>query len=191
MQFYYGIKLIKEVKLCQEVTEQARMEKGQKQEEVKVHAKMTANPAKTEKTGKRETRKKGGKEMTMAEARDVAKAEMPEQFNSKKRRYNMPGFDGTGPLGDGPYTGRGLGNCRPGQAWTPRFGGRGRGFRGRGPGMGRFNRNLNRGFARFGAGYPIQAESREDEMAILRQEAENLRNHLGRIEARIAEIENS
>ena len=35
----------------------------------------------------------------------------------------MPGFDGTGPMGTGPF-GRGLGPCGGGQAW-----GRGRGFR--------------------------------------------------------------
>lgn len=40
----------------------------------------------------------------------------------------MPGFDRTGPLGEGPMTGRGLGYCGGRVGW-PRFGG-GRGFGG-------------------------------------------------------------
>jgi len=60
----------------------------------------------------------------------------------------MPNRDGTGPLGQGPGTGRGLGRCRGGarrngpgvgQGGPPRGGGRGRCFgggRGRGYGAG-------------------------------------------------------
>jgi hypothetical protein len=70
----------------------------------------------------------------------------------------MPGFDATGPAGEGPRTGRGLGRCGPGEpdprdsargapqdakrlgmAWRRGWGGgrgRGRGF-GRGAGWGR------------------------------------------------------
>jgi len=62
----------------------------------------------------------------------------------------MPGFDGTGPTGQGPRTGRGLGNCTP-QPNTPRRSpilgslgqrlGLGRGLgRGRGRGAGRGRR---------------------------------------------------
>ena len=52
----------------------------------------------------------------------------------------MPNQDGTGPQGQGPRTGRGLGACQDGNA-QPRPGagrnlGRGRGL-GRGPGLGR------------------------------------------------------
>lgn len=36
----------------------------------------------------------------------------------------MPGGDGTGPLGQGPLTGRGLGPCGRGLAVRRRFGGR-------------------------------------------------------------------
>jgi predicted Fe-Mo cluster-binding NifX family protein len=55
----------------------------------------------------------------------------------------MPGGDGTGPMGDGPKTGRGRGGCKPGQgtgqgAGRGRGGGAGRGAgRGRGAGAGR------------------------------------------------------
>ncbi|MFH1253937.1 MAG: DUF5320 domain-containing protein [bacterium] len=45
----------------------------------------------------------------------------------------MPGFDGTGPTGQGPRTGRGMGNCNQVQSQDC---GRGQGF-GRGSGMGR------------------------------------------------------
>ena len=45
----------------------------------------------------------------------------------------MPRFDGTGPQGQGPRTGRGMGFCAPGFG---RFGGLGRGW-GRGFGAGR------------------------------------------------------
>ncbi|NMA93143.1 MAG: DUF5320 domain-containing protein [Clostridiales bacterium] len=57
----------------------------------------------------------------------------------------MPRMDGTGPMGEGPKTGRGMGSCE-GEA-TPRYGigrGRGRGFGSRcGRGLGR-GRGLNR-----------------------------------------------
>jgi len=59
----------------------------------------------------------------------------------------MPGYDGTGPLGQGPMTGRGMGLCAGGDRYNkPGFFGRwfgrrfgfGRGFRaGRGMGFGR------------------------------------------------------
>ena len=74
----------------------------------------------------------------------------------------MPGFDGTGPAGMGPMTGRGLGYCYnypgaygPGPIpypgyWVPGYG---RGFvRGRGFGRGRgFRRGFRPGFG-FGYG---------------------------------------
>ncbi len=53
----------------------------------------------------------------------------------------MPFGDGTGPLGQGPMTGRGLGYCG-GYGAPGRFRGYGRGF-----GMGRgFGRGMGRGF---------------------------------------------
>ncbi len=42
-----------------------------------------------------------------------------------KKGNNMPRFDGTGPDGRGPITGRGMGNCAEGAG---RFGRRGRGM---------------------------------------------------------------
>jgi len=70
----------------------------------------------------------------------------------------MPGFDGTGPWGQGPGTGRGLGPCLNGGAPAP-FWGRGRGWFGFGKrwfgrGRGWFGFGKGRGFGRgwFGRG---------------------------------------
>jgi hypothetical protein len=51
----------------------------------------------------------------------------------------MPGFNGTGPMGQGPMTGRGLGPCGGGMAW-------GRGC-GRGWGARFFGYGRNRGYS--------------------------------------------
>jgi len=64
----------------------------------------------------------------------------------------MPGFDGTGPRGRGPMTGRGEGNCAmPADEYDdiPRGYGYGRGWgRGRGRGWGRRGRGYGRGWGR-------------------------------------------
>ncbi len=81
----------------------------------------------------------------------------------------MPGFNGTGPLGEGPMTGWGMGNCGTGRradgasnnvAARPLGWGRGlgrRGFRGRGRGYG-FGRGMGWRFglrgARWANSYP-------------------------------------
>ncbi len=78
----------------------------------------------------------------------------------------MPGLNGTGPMGQGPRTGRGMGNCQPANnvdadvnvnetvqantAAPPTFWGLGRGMgrgRGMGCGMGR-GRGMGRGMGR-------------------------------------------
>ena len=111
----------------------------------------------------------------------------------------MPRGDGTGPVGAGPQTGRGLGFCsgfdRPGfmQAMP------GRGWhRGRGLGMGR---GFRRGYRCFGPGFgsgfgpgPFYyggqpaAMNPEQEKNMLQAEAQQLRNALSNIEQRIQEI---
>ncbi|HHV64950.1 MAG TPA: DUF5320 domain-containing protein [Peptococcaceae bacterium] len=59
----------------------------------------------------------------------------------------MPGMDGTGPWGQGPLTGRGMGYCNPKAPLS-----RGVGFYGRGLGRG-IGRGLGQGFGRgFGRG---------------------------------------
>ena len=63
----------------------------------------------------------------------------------------MPGGDKTGPMGEGPLTGRRMGNCTG--ADNTGFFGRGAGRRNFGGGMGRGNFGRGRGFNRFGGSY--------------------------------------
>lgn len=92
----------------------------------------------------------------------------------------MPGGDGTGPLGYGSRTGRGLGNCAPysnapennerpnerpiyglGRGGLPRGGGRGFGFGGgRGPGFGA-GREFGRGMGWQNQDYSRQTQEEE------------------------------
>ncbi|MEW6665837.1 MAG: DUF5320 domain-containing protein [Thermodesulfobacteriota bacterium] len=122
----------------------------------------------------------------------------------------MPGFDGTGPMGAGPMTGGGRGFCNPAYAgYGARYGGgfsygpgygRGRGFRG---GSGR-----GRGYVR-GSGwrafYPTWSAGRgpaygpaygnpygmnpQDELQVLRDQADAIKNDLDAISKRIQELE--
>lgn len=85
---------------------------------------------------------------------------------SFKGVINMPGFDGTGPLGYGPRTGRGMGPCGLGLA-------RGRGY---GRGFGR----------RF-----YYSPSKKEEMEILEEDSQVLKEELGAIEDRIKELKGS
>jgi len=94
----------------------------------------------------------------------------------------MPGGDKTGPMGQGPMTGRRMGICtgfsRPG---INRFFGGGFG-RGRGVGNRRY--------------FPYSSEpspvsfSAEEEAGILRTQAEELKSGLKDIEIRLAQLEN-
>ena len=87
----------------------------------------------------------------------------------------MPGFDRTGPSGQGPRTGRGLGPC-----------GSGTGFR-RGRGMG-----FARGFGpRRGLGprYDEQAEpTKEEQRMLLEAELQGLEAERKELEARLKEL---
>jgi hypothetical protein len=109
----------------------------------------------------------------------------------------MPGFDGTGPMGLGPMSGGRRGLCNPANA------GYGRGFGGtfgfgRGMGLGRgfrggIGRGIGRAFAwRFGNQppyYPAYEPNPEEELNMLKAEANSLKNSLGMINRRIAEME--
>ncbi|MBU2577884.1 DUF5320 domain-containing protein [Patescibacteria group bacterium] len=66
----------------------------------------------------------------------------------------MPGFDGTGPLGGGPGTGRGFGPCGLGLGWRRRFG--------MGRGMGRY----------FGWSWPETKEEQKKALLEYRQALE-------------------
>ena len=103
----------------------------------------------------------------------------------------MPGFDRTGPSGMGPMTGGGRGYCNPSQAaygpapaWGRRLG-RGRGFGG----------GYGRGFggwygpaynAPYGSPYNMNPE---DEVNMLKGEADAVKSELDAIQKRIEELE--
>lgn len=119
----------------------------------------------------------------------------------------MPAGDGTGPMGMGPMTGRAAGYCsgyeipgyanpgpRMGMAWGRGWGGgwgRGRGWR-RG-----YHATGMPFWARYGAGYAPPAgyptygpaQTKEQEIATLRTQAEWLRESLDAITGRIQELE--
>jgi hypothetical protein len=121
----------------------------------------------------------------------------------------MPGFDGTGPMGAGPMTGGGGGFCNPAQAgyrpfYAGGFGfgrGFGRGFglrRGFGSGFGR-GKGYGRGFgwraaypawgAGYGSAYGPQTVNPQDEVGMLKNEAEYMKQELDAINKRIEELE--
>jgi hypothetical protein len=94
----------------------------------------------------------------------------------------MPGFDRTGPWGRGPMTGRGRGYCvSPGWTGQPHFS-RGGGF---GRGRGWRNRYWATGIPGRGWWGPPDwygpSLSREDEMALLQEDAAYLERELGEI----------
>lgn len=100
----------------------------------------------------------------------------------------MPGFDGTGPRGMGPMTGGGRGLCSP---W-----GRGAGFRrGIAPLYPEVPYAPYRGFGAmpYGATAPWEAPfapqmTREQELGLLKQDAQATREQLEQIEARINDL---
>lgn len=111
----------------------------------------------------------------------------------------MPRGDRTGPVGQGPATGRALGYCEGFD--SPGFtkgagGGMGRGF-GFGGGMGRGNgrgfgrgRNFGRGYLGSFAGYPwMPSMSREDEVKLLKSQSDALSRSQKDIEKRLGELE--
>ena len=87
----------------------------------------------------------------------------------------MPGFDRTGPLGYGPMTGRGFGNC-----------GGGMGFRrGRGIGFGRGFRT-GRGFD-FRYSQPVEL-TKEEQKRLLETELKDLESDKQEVEKRLKEL---
>jgi hypothetical protein len=126
----------------------------------------------------------------------------------------MPGFDRRGPMGAGPMTGGARGFCNPAYAgYGPAYGrgfgygrgyGRGRGFqRGFGPGLG-WGHGYGRGFGgqafypawgtAYGPAYgPLYGNpygmSSEDELQMLRNQADAIKSDLEDINKRIEELE--
>jgi len=111
----------------------------------------------------------------------------------------MPGFDRSGPMGAGPMTGGRRGLCNPANTeYDTRIDGmfgfgrgmrRGRGFRGG------FGRGMDRAFGRRGwnqpSYYPAYAQNPEEELNMLKAEANSVKNSLDTINRRIAELEKS
>ena len=100
----------------------------------------------------------------------------------------MPGFDRTGPMGGGPATGWGRGDCGAGVAMSTRTGmGYGRGFgRGCGPGYGRGGFRRGFGGGRFAASVRFE---NADELGMLKAEADMLKRSLDAINERMARIQ--
>lgn len=104
----------------------------------------------------------------------------------------MPGGNGTGPMGQGPMTGRGAGYC-PGSGMQAGFAA-GRGFSG---GMGRRNRffaggqngRRNLWMMGTGASCPYGNYDPELEKQVLEKQADNLQTKLEIIKKRLSEIE--
>jgi len=99
----------------------------------------------------------------------------------------MPRGDGTGPMGMGPLTGRGMGYCiGAGYPGNVRGGGR---FFGRGFGMGRgMGRGVFWGTAPvFGGGFPAPV-SVEQEKAVLENQVLAMEQNLAEMKKRLSEM---
>jgi hypothetical protein len=109
----------------------------------------------------------------------------------------MPGFDGTGPSGEGPMTGGGFGYCGTGRRSPLGLGGMGlRGRFGAGRGFGGFGRGLGRAYGRSYLNRMAWLPARQprsldldSELAALQQEAEDAKAYLEDLKTRIAELE--
>jgi len=108
----------------------------------------------------------------------------------------MPGFDQSGPMGEGPMTGGGFGRCgapvseygRAGfraAAWGRGMANRRGSMGGRGPG-----RRMSLGYGRRLAADPsAMAGNSVDELNMLRAETDRLKESLQTVNNRIAELE--
>jgi len=134
---------------------------------------------------------------------DIQGKIISEKINDRKGVNKMPGGDGTGPMGMGPMTGRAAGFCAgygtPGYmnpipvrgmgfgASTGLRAGRGRGFRGRGGCRGWAVGSMPYG-APYAAPYAT-APTKEQELGMLKDQAEQFETALGDIRKRLQELE--
>jgi len=110
----------------------------------------------------------------------------------------MPAFDGTGPAGMGPMTGRGMGPCNPNFGGGYGYGrGMGRGFGrgGRGMGWGRMAMGPMYGSAMMPAypqsmmpAYP-QRITKDEEKEVLTEDLDALKQEVSDIEKRLSELD--
>ena len=89
----------------------------------------------------------------------------------------MPGFDGTGPMGQGSLTGRGMGSCGGGR----RFGA-GRGFGRRGGARGGFWGGMCNWMPSFSASPDQEKEVLKDEIAYLKENLKAFQDRLKDLE---------
>ncbi len=109
----------------------------------------------------------------------------------------MPGFDGTGPRGQGAMTGGGRGYCAVNLSGAGAIQGAGRGFFRRGGGRGYRNcfyatglqgwMRAQKGMQAFG-GYD-RSLSKDDELSALKSQAEYLKGELDAVQARVQDLE--
>lgn len=103
----------------------------------------------------------------------------------------MPGFDQTGPLGEGPMTGGGRGRCVPGRdvaTGRPQLFGLGRGGRPWGGGRGR-GRGFGGGFGRRGALPAGDAPNMPvEDPSLLRDEIRALSDEVAALRAELAAV---
>lgn len=99
----------------------------------------------------------------------------------------MPGRNKTGPQGQGPLTGRGMGNCSSNESSpNENFAGTGRGFLsgfGRGRGFGNQGGGMRRRF--LGQGW--NANVSDD--ASMKNEIDSLKNEISQLENKIEELQ--
>jgi hypothetical protein len=105
----------------------------------------------------------------------------------------MPGFDRSGPIGQGSQTGRGMGKCNPDVTSTEQFYGFGRGMgcrRGFAAGCGGTGRGWGRGANYLG---PVAGNSRPvapaSEQETLKTQADQLQQALAAIQQRLDALE--
>jgi len=109
----------------------------------------------------------------------------------------MPGFDGTGPRGQGTMTGRGMGYCVVALNGAGNRLGNNGSFYGRGSRRGFRNclytgglsgwMRVQRGAPAFGG--LEQAVTKEEELSMLKTQADSLKNQLENMQARIQNLE--
>jgi len=109
----------------------------------------------------------------------------------------MPGFDGTGPRGQGAMTGSGRGYCVVNLSDTGVRQGTGRGLFGRGGGRGYRNcfyatglpgwMRAQKGMRAFG-GFG-RSLSKEDELSAFKRQAEYLKGELDAVQGRVQDLE--
>jgi hypothetical protein len=102
----------------------------------------------------------------------------------------MPGFDRSGPMGDGPMTGGGFGRCSGMNVPAGGFGrgmGRGRNCARRGGTFSQFGRGRGFGFAAGPAREP--GSLAENEVNYLKAEAQQLERYLQSLNKQISDLE--